>query len=132
MNVAPHYIPKSDLVRVPDPGRYHSMESYYSTVFHELVHSTGHTKRLNRFDEKANAGNLHEYGIEELVAGMGSAMLSDLAGIGRQSIERDASYIQSWSNIIRADRSIVVVAAQRAQKAVDHITGSCYDPNTSS
>ena len=127
MNVAPHYIPRTDLVRVPDPSRYHSMESYYNTVFHELIHSTGHPKRLNRFDANANAGNLHEYGVEELVAGMGSAMLADLAGIGRHLIERDASYVQTWATTIRANRSIILTAAQRAQKALDFITGSNPD-----
>ena len=97
---------------------------YYNTVFHELIHATGHRKRLNRFDNQANAGDLHQYGVEELVAGMGSAMLNDLAGIGHATLQRDASYVKSWADTIRAQRSIIVTAAQRAQKAVDYITNT--------
>ena len=48
----------------------------------ELVHATGHPKRLHRFELSANAQDLHAYGREELVAGMGSAMLSAHAGTG--------------------------------------------------
>ena len=114
-------------MRVPDSRRYEGQALYYNTVYHELVHATGHPKRLNRFDKNANADNLHEYGVEELVAGMGSAMLSDLAGIGRQAIVRDASYIRHWAEAIRANRGIILMAAQRAQKAVDLITGSAVE-----
>lgn len=109
---------------MPDVRRYERQELYYNTVYHELVHSTGHPKRLARFDEKANSGNLHAYGIEELVAGMGSAMLADLAGIGHIAVPKDASYVKAWAETIRANRGMILTAAQRAQKAVDFITDS--------
>ena len=83
-NQAPHYTPRVDVVRVPEMGRYRSVEGYYNTVFHELVHATGHPKRLHRFELDANAHDLHAYGREELIAGMGSAMLSAHAGDRRR------------------------------------------------
>ena len=75
-NHAPCYIPPQDTVQVPHPSRYENRERYYDTVYHELVHSTGHPGRLHRF-EADQAKDLHDYGVEELVAGMGSAMLAD-------------------------------------------------------
>ena len=81
-NQPPHYTPRVDVVRVPEMGRYRSVEGYYNTVFHELVHATGHPKRLHRFELSANAQFLHAYGREELGVGMGSAMLSAHAGTG--------------------------------------------------
>ena len=121
-NIPPHYRPLDDLVRVPDRRRYHRIELYYNTVYHELTHATGHPRRLDRFDP-AHRPDLHEYGVEELVAGMGSAMLADLTGISHVTITPDASYVKHWSEVIKADRSIVINAAQRSQKAVDYITG---------
>ena len=120
-NHPPHYQPSADIVRVPDQTRYQRVEDYYNTVFHELTHSTGHPRRLHRFELDANAGDLHAYGREELVAGMGSAMLAQRAGIGPQMIERDAAYIQHWRDAIRGDKPMVLRAATLAQKAVDHI-----------
>lgn len=120
-NHAPHYIPARDLVEVPDKDRYDRVEDWYNTIFHELTHSTGHASRLGRFEDNVPAQDLHNYGKEELVAGMGSAMLGDLAGTGHLVIERDASYIKHWRDAIAADKTMVLEAALLAQKAVDYI-----------
>ena len=120
-NHAPHYIPARDAVAVPTKERYDRVEDWYNTIFHELVHSTGHSSRLNRFTSEHPASALHAYGCEELIAGMGSAMLGELAGTGHLVIERDAAYISSWRDTIKADRTIVLEAANQAQKATDHI-----------
>ena len=120
-NYAPHYVPRLDVVRVPEMGRYNSPESYYNTVFHELVHSTGHPDRLHRFELEAGETGLHAYGREELVAGMGSAMLATHAGIGAAVIERDASYIRHWRDTIQGDKAMVIRAATLAQRAADLI-----------
>ena len=122
-NQAPHYTPRVDVVRVPEMGRYRSVEGYYNTVFHELVHATGHPKRLHRFELDANAHDLHAYGREELIAGMGSAMLSAHAGTGAAVLERDAAYIRSWRDTIQADKPMVIRAATLAQRATDLILG---------
>ena len=122
-NQPPHYVPRLDIVRVPDLERYHNPEDYYDTVFHELVHATGHPQRLERFTLDANANDLHAYGREELVAAMGSAMLAAHAGIAAQLVQRDASYIRHWRDAINADKPMVIRAATLAQRAVDLILG---------
>ena len=112
--------PHGDIVRVPSMTRYRDPEYYYNTMFHELTHATGHPKRLNRFVLEAGGG-LHAYGQEELVAGMGAAMLGGHAGIGTRVLELDASYIQNWRDTIKGDKSMVLRAASLAQRAVDFI-----------
>ena len=124
LNTAPHYAPQPDIVRVPTRDRYDVPERWYNTVFHELAHSTGHPKRLNRFTLDANRNDVHNYGVEELVASMGAAMLSRKAGIERENLEQNASYVKHWRDAIAADKAIVLRAAGRAQKAVDLILDS--------
>lgn len=115
-NQPPHYDPRRDRIAVPDRDR------FYNTMFHELTHSTGHPDRLGRF-KPGERPTLHEYGAEELVAGMGAAILADSAGLSRQTVDTDASYLQHWRDVIAADKKIVILSAQRAEKAVRHIRG---------
>src|SRR5260370_26695486 len=53
------YSPNSDAVGMPARGLFYSPEGYYSTLFHELAHSTGHAKRLHRdnFDSPVSFGS---------------------------------------------------------------------------
>ena len=45
-----YYRPSADLVHMPDKDKFLSVEEYYSTLFHELTHSTAHESRLDRKD----------------------------------------------------------------------------------
>ena len=124
-NTKPNYHPTHDRIMVPSPGRYDDVTAYYSTLFHEMIHSTGHPDRLNR--PSMMTLDYHDnMGFEEMVAGMGAAILCDHAGITRQTIQSNASYIDSWKSAVNADKKMVVRAAQHAQKAVDYILQ--YDP----
>jgi antirestriction protein ArdC len=67
---------------MPNSNLFRSDEEYYRTLFHELVHSTGHASRLNRTELlKINMLKSHDYSKEELVAEMGSAFLCGRCGI---------------------------------------------------
>ena len=120
-NTPPHYNKNTDRVSVPNRDRFLNADLFYNTMFHELTHATGHQSRLGRF-KKGERPDLHDYGVEELVAGMGAALLADQAGLTHATIVTDASYINSWRNTIAADRRIVITAAQRAEKAARYIT----------
>jgi antirestriction protein ArdC len=48
------YVPSLDEVFMPNPKSFSTSEAYYSTIFHELVHSVGHRKRLNRHEKFTN------------------------------------------------------------------------------
>lgn len=112
------YMPLSDSVQVPEPEAFTSGEAFYSTTFHELVHSTGHETRLNRLD-KAGFGS-EPYAQEELVAELGASMVSAAAGLDER-VEASASYIASWLRVLRDDKRFIVQAAAKAQKAADLI-----------
>jgi antirestriction protein ArdC len=118
------YIPSRDTVTMPSRTAFDSQAEYYSTLFHELTHSTGHAKRLARegFDSPQKFGS-ESYSREELIAEMGSAMLCGIAGIEQATISNSAAYLQSWIKRLKADSRLVVSAASAAQKAADYIRG---------
>lgn len=119
------YVKALDRIEMPKPESFYSGEEYYSTLFHEAVHSTGHDSRLKRLDKREDGMGWHEdYSREELVAEMGAAYLANLCGIANaKTMENAAAYIQHWRNAIAKDNRLVVMAASKAQKAVDWITG---------
>ncbi len=119
-----YYSTDKDLVHMPNRERFNSEPGYYSSLFHELAHSTGHSSRLDRKEltGKAAFGG-YSYGTEELTAEMGAAMLSGMAGIEPDTLENSAAYIDGWRKTIKADKKLVVIAAARAQKAADYILG---------
>jgi len=120
---AAYYSPDRDEVTVPDRRTFRSAESYYSTVFHELAHSTGHKSRLNRKDntQTIRFGD-PVYAQEELVAEMTNAFVGGVTGV-TSDVEADqrVAYIQSWLKALRNDKKMVVIAAGQAQKAADLI-----------
>jgi antirestriction protein ArdC len=119
------YSPVEDRVFMPDAGMFNSPESYYSTLFHELTHATGHASRLARKEVmEPNSFGSDPYSREELVAEMGAAFLAGHGGIESQVLEPSASYIQEWLSRLKDDRKLVVHAAAQAQRACDFIRGS--------
>lgn len=68
------YYPGPDKITIPPKAVFDDLDEYYSTLFHELVHSTAHPSRLKR-DCDYRFGS-HSHGREELVAEMGSAFLT--------------------------------------------------------
>ena len=118
------YIPSRDAVTMPSRTAFESQAEYYSTLFHELTHSTGHANRLARegFDRPQAFGS-ESYSREELIAEMGSAMLCGVAGIEQGTLANSAAYLKSWIARLKADSKLVVSAASAAQKAADYIRG---------
>lgn len=118
-----YYLPSQDKVQMPLCEAFVSPDSYYSTLFHELTHSTGNAKRLKRFDEEsAHLFGSESYSKEELIAEFGAAFLCAESGIVNESVSANhAAYIQGWLRALKNDKSLAIQAAQRAQKAADVI-----------
>jgi len=118
------YRPSTDTIGMPARGLFNSPEEYYSTLFHELTHSTGHPSRVGREGiEQLNTFGSESYSKEELVAEMGAAMLCGITGIERKTLGNSAAYLKSWIDILKSDSRMVVSAASQAQKAADYIQG---------
>jgi antirestriction protein ArdC len=120
------YIPSEDALKMPDRDRFEHPAEFYSTLFHELAHSTGHKTRLDRF-ESGGFGS-EPYAKEELVAEFTAAFLCGEAGIEAESIENSAAYINGWLKKLKADKRLLPSAAAAAQKAADLILDRQYDP----
>jgi antirestriction protein ArdC len=107
------------------PSALQSSEAYYTTLYHELTHATGHKSRLNRngIAEPSRFGS-QSYAREELVAEMGAAFLCGHTGIDPATIEQSASYVDSWLRRLRDDRKLVVTAAAQAQKRATTFSGA--------
>lgn len=121
-NQAAFYCLAEDTVYMPRLERFDTPEDFYSTIFHELVHSSGHPGRLNRptLNNALRFGSTN-YSQEVLVAEMGAAFLCGVAGIGNATVDQSAAYIDNWLSRLKADRRLIVYAASQAQKAVDYI-----------
>lgn len=118
------YVPKTDQVQIPTPGRFVDREAYYATLYHELGHSTGHSSRLDRgIDTKLAPFGTPTYAKEELVAEFAAAGLSAATGIAPAVVDNSAAYIAGWLKALKSDKKLVVHAAGAGQKAVDWIVG---------
>lgn len=117
------YRPTTDSIHMPKHQHFKSDEDYYSTLFHEIVHSTGHASRLNRDGITTyNPFGSKGYAKEELIAEIGASMLCGHAGIDA-NIENSAAYIGGWLKALNDDKTLIVKAASSAETAVNYIQG---------
>lgn len=122
-----YYSPAEDLIHLPVFEQFENANEYYSTAFHESVHSTMAKNRCNReseLDGKVAAFGSEDYSKEELVAELGAACLMNVAGIENpKTFKNSAAYIQNWLQVLRNDVKFIVSASSRAEKAVKYILG---------
>jgi len=118
-----YYSPAQDLVVVPDKSQFDLIEGYYGTTFHELTHSTLKSTRCDRKNENKKAAfGSKEYSREELVAEMGSAFLSNYAGLDTsKTFDNSVAYLQSWIKKLQNDPKMIVQASSQAEKAAEYI-----------
>jgi antirestriction protein ArdC len=119
------YRPASDVVGMPLKSVFNSSEEFYSTLFHELTHSTGHESRVGREGiQNLNSFGSESYSKEELVAELGASMLCAVTGIAPATLENSAAYLNSWITRLKGDSKLILSAASAAQKAADYIRGT--------
>lgn len=130
-----YYTPDYDSVYIPDIEHSGSMQKYYSNLFHELVHSTAYSKRLNRqFPAGMGMGismDDNQSVVEQLIAEVGASYLCGIANIEfvslNNSVTRDKSYsyLQSWKKsvirVLNYDNKVIFNVIVEAQRACDYI-----------
>jgi antirestriction protein ArdC len=117
------YSPSLDIVNMPQIEQFESAEAYYATLFHELIHSTGHVTRLAR-EEVMNPHTFGSkpYSREELVSEMGASFLCSSVQIDFGNIfENNVAYIAGWLKVLKEDNKFIFKVASEAQKGVDFI-----------
>jgi len=98
---------------------------YYSTLFHELTHSSGHESRTGRINKnKDKLGRSKEYAFEELVAEIGSILLGNQFNIEKTVRDNHAKYLNNWIKGLENDYTLIADAFSQAQKAVDWFVSS--------
>ena len=111
------YQPKKDRILIPKKLQFKTQEGFYSTLFHELSHWTGHKSRLNR--KVDNRFGSKDYAFEELVAEISASFLSCHLGFRYET--RHSSYVNSWIKVLREDKTAIFRASSLAQKATEFI-----------
>lgn len=124
-----YYSPSKDMIVMPLMKQFNSEDKYYHTLFHEMVHSTGHDSRLNRegvATAKMLTKSKHDYAFEELIAESGAMVLSGIAGIEtKDESKQSQAYVNGWVRAVeKADEKAVVSALTQSAKATDYILGN--------
>lgn len=112
-----------DFVGIPKKELFNSEADYYSALFHELSHSTGHEKRLKRLSltkEQATFGS-SEYSKEEVIAELSTAFLCAETQIQNSTIKNSSAYIKSWIANLKEDNRFIFKVSSEAQKSADYI-----------
>ena len=113
------YMPSLDKIVMPTKEQFKDDSGYYGTMFHELVHWTGHSSRLDRkFGTRKGNDN---YAKEELVAELGAAMLSAIAKVDAEPRADHAQYLNGWIKGLKDQPKMILTAASKAEKAAQFI-----------
>lgn len=129
------YTPSLDYVQLPHKKAFKPQQNYYSVAFHELIHSTGHSKRLDRGNDtrKRDGGKEDKkaYAFEELIAEIGAAYLCGVCEIDYYTLNNSAAYLKSWAgrltDEIKTDPNFLKRAVFKAARAANFIIGTTLE-----
>lgn len=108
-----------------------SEDSWFSTAFHELAHSTGHKTRLNRIgvSGKSHSKGDSTYAVEECIAEIAAGLVCAECGInsfvtsGTNEFQNNQVYIAHWKKQIKDWGSEFIYIVSQADKAFNYIMG---------
>jgi antirestriction protein ArdC len=113
------YSPTLDRVKMPHEQSFESSDSYNQVLSHEIIHSTGHKGRFDRFKKGDRFGS-ENYSFEELIAEIGSCFLMAKMNMN-PDFDNSASYLKGWSESISNNPRWFVQASGKAEKASNYI-----------
>jgi antirestriction protein ArdC len=111
------YNPSADQIQLPERSSFATVTGFCQVALHELTHWTGAPNRCNR--PLLGRQHIEAYAMEELIAELGSAFLTDRCGL--PGVLQHASYIESWLSALRSDKRLIFTAAAQAQRAADYL-----------
>lgn len=122
-----YWSPSKDKIVLPTKAQfkttgdiYRDGQEFYATALHEMAHSTGHQKRLNRIVADASFGDA-DYGKEELVAELTAATIGHRLGFNTAVQENNAAYLQAWLKSIKKKPTFLISVLSDVGKAVQMI-----------
>ncbi len=118
-----YYTEIDDSVHLPQPQYFDNTEAYYRVLFHELIHSTGVSSRLDRQCFHKYHNKHKERGREELIAEMGGLLLASEAGFREDTKLADNSmeYVHGWVSWMKGNPQEVMTGMLQAEKAKNYI-----------
>src|ERR1022692_131828 len=112
-----YYASDSDHIQMPPFQAFGENVPYYSTLAHEHTHWTAKAHRCDRQLGKRFGDSA--YAAEELIAELGAAFTCAHLGLSTEPREDHAQYINSWLQVLKADKRAIFTAASKAQAAAD-------------
>lgn len=112
-------ITKNEII-VPEKRQFKDGEAFYGTLFHEMTHSTGAKGVLDRLEPTAFGSK--EYAREELVAELGSALVSQRYGMTKHIKEDSCAYLKSWLDSLKESPQFIKTTLMDVKKASSLIT----------
>lgn len=88
------YSPTLDRIVCPEKRQFPESAAFWTTLLHEVTHSTGHAERLNR--PFGACYRDADYIREELVAELTAALCGAMLGFATTPREESAAYIKDW------------------------------------
>ena len=124
-----YYSPAHDMVVLPMKAQfnqggireeiYRSGQEFYSTMLHEMAHSTMTPERLNR--ETGGRFGDKKYAKEELVAELTAAMVSHSMGFDKKITDNSAAYLDSWIQTLKEEPKFITSVMTDVNKASELI-----------
>ncbi len=124
-----HYNFKADFINMPKKESFVPPEEYYGTLFHEIIHSTGHSTRLKR--SMKSIDHLQTYSREELIAEFGACFLAGEAQILPKIQRNSVSYLQGWVRYLQQHEDELLKAAIQGARAANYVLGKNRKKNGS-
>lgn len=116
------YRPSTDEIHMAPFENFHGNAAFYTTLFHELVHWSGASSRLDR--QLKNGFGSPEYAMEELIAELGAAFCASDLNMAPEPRSDHAAYLSHWLKCLKADNRAIFKAAGLAEKACDYLRGA--------
>ena len=127
------YSPSKDEISVPMKAQFKIHDTpeevykdgmeYYSSIAHEMAHSTGVEKRLGR-DMEGHFGD-PKYAKEELVAELTAAMVGNTMGFDKRILDNNAKYVDGWMDTLKKEPRFILSVMADVNKAskmiLDHV-----------
>lgn len=124
-----YYSPSRDIVVLPMKAQFNTGSTpeevyrdgmeFYSTMLHEMTHSTMTPERLNR--EAGGRFGDPKYAKEELVAELTAAMISHSMGFDSKVTDNSAAYLDSWIGVLKQEPKFIVSVMADVNKASEMI-----------
>jgi len=119
-----YYVPSKDYINMTPKEFFRDTKdsdatvNYYSVLFHELTHATGHKNRLdrkNKFDDHKKS-----YAFEELIAETGSILFGKHFKIEKTVRPNHAQYLNSWIKALEDDFKFLTGAIAQASRSFEY------------